>query len=132
MSYYISTIVQNKSFDEAIELVTEKLKDEGFGVLTEIDVQGTFKKKIGADFKKYRILGACNPHFAHKALQTEDKLGILLPCNVVVEEHKNGEVEVSAVDPIVSMSAVNNEDLAGLATEVKEKLSRVIDRLKAY
>lgn len=131
MSYYISTIVQNKSFDEAIELVTEKLKDEGFGVLTEIDVQGTLKKKIGADFKKYRILGACNPHFAHKALQTEDKLGILLPCNVVVEEHENGEVEVSAVDPIVSMSAVNNEGLAGLATEVKEKLSRVIDNLKA-
>lgn len=131
MSYYISTIVQNKSFDEAIDLVTEKLKDEGFGVLTEIDVQGTLKKKIGADFKKYRILGACNPHFAHKALQTEDKLGILLPCNVVVEEHENGQVEVSAVDPIVSMSAVNNEGLAGLATEVKEKLSRVIDNLKA-
>jgi len=130
MSYYISTIVQNKSFDEAIELVTEKLKDEGFGVLTEIDVQGTLKKKIGADFKKYRILGACNPHFAHKALQTEDKLGILLPCNVVVEEHENGEIEVSAVDPIVSMSAVNNEGLAGLATEVKEKLSSVIDSLK--
>lgn len=131
MSYYISTIVQNKSFDEAIELVTEKLKDEGFGILTEIDVQETLKKKIGADFKKYRILGACNPHFAHKALQTEDKLGILLPCNVVVEEHENGEVEVSAVDPIVSMSAVNNEGLAGLATEVKEKLSSVIDSLKA-
>ncbi len=131
MSYYISTIVQNKSFDEAIELVTEKLKDERFGVLTEIDVQGTLKKKIGADFKKYRILGACNPHFAHKALQTEDKLGILLPCNVVVEEHENGEIEVSAVDPIVSMSAVNNEGLAGLATEVKEKLSSVIDSLKA-
>ncbi len=130
MSYYISTIVQNKSFDEAIELVTEKLKDEGFGVLTEIDVQGTLKKKIGADFKKYRILGACNPHFAHKALQTEDKLGLLLPCNVVVEEHENGEIEVSAVDPIVSMSAVNNEGLAGLATEVKEKLSSVIDSLK--
>ncbi len=131
MSYYISTIVQNKSFDEAIELVTEKLKDEGFGILTEIDVQETLKKKIGADFKKYRILGACNPHFAHKALQTEDKLGILLPCNVVVEEHENGEIEVSAVDPIVSMSAVNNEGLAGLATEVKEKLSSVIDSLKA-
>ena len=130
MSYYISTIVQNKSFDEAIELVTEKLKDEGFGVLTEIDVQGTLKKKIGADFKKYRILGACNPHFAHKALQTEDKLGLLLPCNVVVEEHENGEIEVSAVDPIVSMSAVNNEGLTGLATEVKEKLSSVIDSLK--
>ncbi len=130
MSYYISTIVQNKSFDEAIELVAEKLKDEGFGVLTEIDVQGTLKKKIGADFKKYRILGACNPHFAHKALQTEDKLGLLLPCNVVVEEHENGEIEVSAVDPIVSMSAVNNEGLASLATEVKEKLSSVIDRLK--
>ncbi len=130
MSYYISTIVQNKSFDEAIELVTEKLKDEGFGVLTEIDVQGTLKKKIGADFKKYRILGACNPHFAHKALQTEDKLGLLLPCNVVVEEHENGEIEVSSVDPIVSMSAVNNEGLTGLATEVKEKLSSVIDSLK--
>lgn len=131
MSYYISTIVQNKNFDEAIELVTESLKTEGFGVLTEIDVQGTLKKKIGADFKKYKILGACNPHFAHKALQAEDKLGILLPCNVVVEEHENGEIEVSAVDPIVSMSAVNNENLASLATEVKEKLTKVIDSLKA-
>ena len=131
MSYYISTIVQNKNFDEAIELVTESLKTEGFGVLTEIDVQGTLKKKIGADFKKYKILGACNPHFAHKALQAEDKLGILLPCNVVVEEHENGEIEVSAVDPIVSMSAVNNEDLASLAADVKEKLTKVIDSLKA-
>lgn len=130
MSYYISTKVQNKSFEEAIDLVTEKLKSEGFGVLTEIDVQGTLKTKIGADFKKYKILGACNPHFAHKALQSEDKIGILLPCNLVVEEHENGEVEVSAVDPIVSMSSVKNENLADLAAEVKDKLTRVINSLQ--
>ena len=131
MGYYISTIVQNKSFDEATELVTEKLKAEGFGVLCEIDVSGTLKKRIDVDFKKYKILGACNPQFAHKALQSEDKIGVLLPCNFVVEEHENGEIEVSAVDPIVSMSGVDNAGLAELATEVKDKLSRVIENLNA-
>ncbi|WP_167615419.1 DUF302 domain-containing protein [Maribellus sediminis] len=131
MSYYIGTKVQNKNFDEAIELVTAELKNEGFGVITEVDVTNTLKNKLDVDFKKYRILGACNPNFAYQALSAEDKIGILLPCNVVVEEHENGEVEVSAVDPIVSMSSVENEKLVGLATEVKDRLTRVIENLKA-
>ena len=100
MSYYFNKVLKGKSFDEAIEEVTVELKKEGFGLLTEIDVTQTLKNKIDVDFKKYRILGACNPHFAHKALMSEDKIGVFLPCNVIVEEHENGEVEVSAVDPI--------------------------------
>jgi uncharacterized protein (DUF302 family) len=129
MSYYFNKVLSGKSFDEAIELVTEELKKEGFGVLTEIDVQATLKKKIDVDFKKYRILGACNPHFAHKALQAEDKIGVFLPCNVIVEENDNGEVEVSAVDPIASMNSVENDSLGGIATEVQQKLQQVIKNL---
>jgi uncharacterized protein (DUF302 family) len=129
MEYYMSTKVQNKNFDETLELVAEELKKEGFGVLTEIDVKATLKKKLDVDFKQYRILGACNPHFAYKALSAEDKLGILLPCNVVVEENDTGEIEVSVVDPIVSMSAVQNNNLEELAGEVKDKLTRVIENL---
>lgn len=129
MSYYFSKVVKGRSFDEAIELVTEELKKEGFGVLTEIDVKETLKKKIDVDFKKYKILGACNPLFAHKALLSEDKIGVFLPCNVIVEEHENGEIEVSAVDPIASMSTVENEALGGLASEVQEKLIKVIENL---
>ncbi|GGZ90427.1 DUF302 domain-containing protein [Algibacter mikhailovii] len=129
MSYYFNTVLKGRRFDEAIEQVTEALKTEGFGVLTEIDVQDTLKKKIDVDFKKYKILGACNPHFAHKALQSEDKIGVLLPCNVVVEEHDNGEIEVSAVDPMASMSSVENKDLGGLAAEVQAKLIKVIEQL---
>ncbi len=129
MGYYFSKILSNNSFEEALELVTGELEKEGFGVLTEINVQDTLKKKIDVDFKKYKILGACNPHFAYQAFQNEDKIGAFLPCNIVVEEHENGEVEVSAVDPIAMMSAVNNENLAGLATEVQRKLRNVIERL---
>ena len=129
MSYYFNKVLKGKSFDEAIEQVTAELKKEGFGVLTEIDVQKTLKNKIDVDFKKYKILGACNPHFAHKALQNEDKIGVLLPCNVVVEEHENGEIEVSAVNPIASMSSVENENLGGLASEVQQKLIKVIESL---
>jgi uncharacterized protein (DUF302 family) len=129
MSYYFNKVLVGKSFEEAIELVTAELKNEGFGVLTEIDVKETLKKKIDVDFKKYKILGACNPHFAHKALKSEDKIGVLLPCNVVVEEHENGEVEVTAVDPIASMSSVENEALGGLAVEVQQKLLKVIENL---
>ena len=88
MSYYFNTLLKGKSFEEAIELVTTELKKEGFGVLTEIDVKETLKNKIDVDFKKYKILGACNPHFAYKALQSEDKIGVFLPCNVIVEEHE--------------------------------------------
>lgn len=129
MAYYFNKIVQSKSFDEVIDQTTAALKTEGFGVLTEIDIQKALKEKIGVDFKKYRILGACNPHFAHKALLAEDKVGVFLPCNVIVEEHENGDIEVSAVDPIASMSAIKNESLGGLAMEVQEKMNRVIEKL---
>ncbi len=129
MSYYINKILKNKNFDEAIDLVTAELKKEGFGVLTEIDVKETFKKKLDVDFKKYKILGACNPKFAYKSLQSEDKMGVLLPCNVVVEEHENGEVEVSAVNPIMAMSVVKNKAIEDVANEVKQKLINVINNL---
>ncbi len=129
MSYYFNKVLIGKSFDDAIELVTAELKNEGFGILTEIDVKETLKKKIDVDFKKYKILGACNPHFAHKALTSEDKIGVLLPCNVIVEEHENGEVEVSVVDPIASMGAVENEALGSLAQEVRQKLLKVVENL---
>lgn len=129
MSYYFNTTVKNKTFDEVIEHTTDELKKEGFGVLTEIDVKETLKKKIDVDFKKYKILGACNPGFAHRALTAEDKIGVFLPCNVIVEENEDGLVEVSAVDPIASMTSVNNDKLGTLAAEVKEKLQRVIAAL---
>jgi uncharacterized protein (DUF302 family) len=129
MSYYFSKVLKNKSFDEAIEQVTGELKKEGFGILTEIDVKETFKKKIDVDFKKYKILGACNPHFAYKVLQTEDKAGVFLPCNVVVEEHENGEIEVSAVDPISALISVNNKAMEIIVQEIQQKLIRVIENL---
>ncbi|MDP3354213.1 MAG: DUF302 domain-containing protein [Flavobacteriaceae bacterium] len=130
MSYYFNKTLKGKSFEEAIELVINELKNEGFGVLTEIDVKATLKKKLDVDFKKYVILGACNPHFAHQALLNEDKIGVFLPCNVIVEEHVNGEIEVSAVDPIASMHAVSNNKLAEISGEVQSKLKRVIDNLR--
>jgi uncharacterized protein (DUF302 family) len=129
MSYHFSKVLNNTGFDEAIEKVTAELKKEGFGVLTEIDVKETLKKKIDVDFKKYKILGACNPHFAHKVLSKEDKIGVFLPCNVVVEEHENGEVEVSAVDPVASMLAVENKGIEEFANEVQQKLKRVVENL---
>lgn len=129
MSYYFNKTLKGKSFEEVIDLVTVELKKEGFGVLTEIDVKATLKKKLDVDFKKYVILGACNPHFAHQALLNEDKIGVFLPCNVIVEEHENGEIEVSAVDPVASMLSVSNMKLAEISTEVQSKLKRVIDNL---
>jgi uncharacterized protein (DUF302 family) len=128
MSYYFSKTVTD-DFDTAIERVTNELKKEGFGVLTQIDVQETLKKKLDVHFRKYLILGACNPTFAHEALIAEDKIGAMLPCNVIVQEHENGEVEISAVDPVASMMAVNNDALGHVATQVREKLNRVIDNL---
>lgn len=128
MKYFYSATT-DQSFDEAIEMVTNLLKEEGFGVLTEIDVKETLKKKLDVNFKKYRILGACNPQFAHKALTAEDKIGVMLPCNVIVEEHENGQVEVSAVDPVASMQAVENEELHPIADEVRSRLQKVIDQL---
>lgn len=128
MKYYFSTRVAG-SFDEVIERVTAGLKEEGFGVLTEIDVQATLKKKLDVDFRKYRILGACNPPFAYQALQAEDKIGVMLPCSVVVQETETGEIEVAAVNPPASMSSVENNALAGIAGEVSAKLERVINEL---
>lgn len=128
MSYYISTI-SDLDFESTLSKVEEELKKEGFGVLTEIDVKATLKKKIEVDFKKYKILGACNPQLAHKALSAEDKIGVLLPCNVIVEENDNNEVEVSAVNPIDAMSTVGNDSLGAIAKEVTEKLKKVIDNI---
>lgn len=129
MSYYFSTVLSGKNFDETIEQVTLALKEKGFGVLTEIDMQATLKNKIDVDFKKYKILGACNPQFAYKALSHEDKIGLMLPCNVVVQEHKNGDIEVSAIDPIESMKAVQNDSIADVAVEVQQMLKSVIEKL---
>jgi uncharacterized protein (DUF302 family) len=129
VSYFFSKTV-NDTFDTAISNVTEELKKEGFGILTEIDVKETLKKKLDVDFRKYKILGACNPHFAYEALQYEDEIGTMLPCNVIVQEFINGEVRVSAVDPVASMMAIQNEKLGKVANEVREKLKRVINNLK--
>lgn len=128
MNYTFSKVV-DFSFDEAILKVTEALKTEGFGVLTEIDLSGTLKKKLGVDIRKYRILGACNPEFAYKAVQAEMEIGTMLPCNVVVQETDDHKVLVSAVDPIASMMAIKNESLGNVAVEVRGKLQRVIDSL---
>ncbi len=128
MSYYFNTLV-NVDFEQAIDKVKEELKKEGFGVLTEIDVKDTFRKKLDIDFRNYRILGACNPTFAHRALQTEEKVGVMLPCNVVVEEREPGKVEVTAVDPVASMSSIPNKDLESIAGDVREKLKRVVSNL---
>ena len=128
MSYHFSKTM-NEDFDTVIEKVTDELKKEGFGVLTQIDVQDTLKKKLDVDFRKYKILGACNPHFAYEALLAEDTIGTMLPCNVIVQEGKNGKVEVSAVDPVASMMAIKNDALGGVAMQVREKLNRVIDNL---
>ena len=128
MDYNFSKTV-NEDFDTAITRVKEELKKEGFGVLTEIDIQETLKNKLDVDFRKYKILGACNPQFAYEALKAEDNIGTMLPCNVIVQEHINGEVQVSAVDPVASMMAIQNDKLGKLAKEVREKLIRVIENL---
>lgn len=129
MTKYYFEKVLDMPFDKAIERVTEELKQEGFGVLTEIDVTATLKKKLDVDFRPYRILGACNPPFAYKALSAESHIGIYLPCNVVVQDAGNGKTEVAAVDPMVAMSRVENAALEPVAKEVQEKLQRVIANL---
>ncbi len=126
MSYHISRTV-TLPFDAAVAATTAALQRHGFGVLTEIDVQATLKKKLDAAFRPYRILGACNPGFAYKALQAEDKIGTMLPCNVIVQQHDDGTVEVSAVDPIASMQAIDNPQLAPIAGEVRRLLHEVIE-----
>lgn len=128
MSYYFSKTL-DLSFDEAVVKVSEELKKAGFGILTEIDVKETMKAKLNVDFRKYMILGACNPSFAYEALQTEDKIGLMMPCNVIVQETPDGRIEVAAVDPVASMSAVANPKLRDVAGEVRGKLKDVVDSL---
>lgn len=127
---YCFTKVLNCSFEEAREKVTQQLKEEGFGILTEINVQATLKKKLDVDFYRYEILGACNPQMAYQALQAEDKIGTMLPCNVILQQkQENAGIEVSAVDPMASMAAIQNPSLGNIAGEVQAKLKRVIDLL---
>jgi uncharacterized protein (DUF302 family) len=125
MNYYFTKTITG-SFDNVIQKVTEALKTEGFGILTEIDIKSTLKKKLNVDFYNYKILGACNPPFAYKALQTEDKIGTMLPCNVIVQEKVLG---VSAVDPAASMLSIENNDLREIANEIRVKLQSVIEQL---
>ncbi len=128
MNYFLAKTV-SKSYDEALAAVTEALKGEGFGVLTEIDVKETLKKKLDIDFPKYKILGACNPPLAHKALTTENQIGVLLPCNVVVQEHPDGRVEVSAMDPAAAMKAIGNKELDAIASDVRARMERVLEKV---
>ncbi|RTE52404.1 DUF302 domain-containing protein [Arenibacter aquaticus] len=130
MNYYFSTKIKNKAFDEVVQKTIEALKQEGFGVLTEIDMKATLKKKLDEDFYNYKILGACNPPLAFKALQAENKIGTMLPCNVIVQEKEAGSVEISAVDPAASMQAVKNDELINIAETVRTKLQSVIQNLE--
>jgi len=129
VTYYFSATLP-LGFDEAIARTTQALKDEGFGIITEIDVKETLKKKLGVDFRRYTILGACNPALAHEALEIEDKVGTMLPCNVVVQEVGDGKVEVAAIDPLASMASIDNPDLQAVAGGVRERLQKVIASLQ--
>lgn len=126
MKYYFNKTLENVTFEVAVEKVTEELKKEGFGVISEINIHDKFKEKLGIDFRKYRILGACNPAAAFKALQQEDKIGTMLPCNVIVQQKSDSLIEVAAVDPVASMQAIENENLAAIAFEIRSKLEKVI------
>ena len=128
MKYYFNKTIHG-TFEEVIDKVTKGLKEEGFGILTEIDIKETLKKKLDVDFKKYRILGACNPPYAYKALQAEDKIGTMLPCNVIVQEVETGIIEVAAINPMVSMMAVENEKLNTVVVEITAKLEKIIKEL---
>lgn len=128
MSYYFSAILP-LGFDDAVRRTTDALKAEGFGIITEIDVKETLRKKLGVDFRHYTILGACNPTLAHQALQLEDKVGTMLPCNVVVQDIGGGKVEIAAVDPVASMTSIDNPRLKQLAAEVRDALKRVVASL---
>lgn len=129
MKYYISTEVKGKSFEETVETVKNELNKEGFGIPSEVNMQQTFKMKLDVDFRKYLILGACNPKFAHKAVLSEKNLGVLLPCNVILQENDNGGVEVAAVNPLTSMAAVENDVVQEVAGEIKKRLEKVIQSL---
>jgi len=127
MSYYFSRIVDDP-FDKAIERITNALQERKFGILTEIDIKETLKKKLDVDFRNYKILGACNPPFAHKALEAEDKVGTMLPCNVIVQETADGKTEIAAIDPVESMKAIDNPGLKKIAEEVREMLKESIEK----
>lgn len=127
MTYYFNKIL-NTTFDEAVTKVTQGLKQEGFGILTEIDVQATMKQKLDVEMQSYKILGACNPSFAYQALQVENKIGTMLPCNVIVQQTAEG-VEVAAVDPIASMQAIENPGLKEIAEQIRTKLKAAINSL---
>jgi len=129
MEYYFTKII-SAGFDEAVARATEALKTEGFGIVSEIDLNEKFREKLNVDFRKYKILGACNPGFAYKAVQAEEKIGVMLPCNVLIIDKENGTTEITIVDPVASMMAVKNEALAPLAGEVREKLRKVIDTIE--
>ena len=131
MDYYFSTKLENISLEEAIKKTEQALKTEGFGILTQIDLKDTLKQKLGVDFYNYRILGACNPQLAYKALQLENKIGTMLPCNVIVQEKEAGKIEIAAVDPAASMQAIQNDQLISVAKEVREKMKKVILTIKA-
>jgi len=125
MTYYFSKTV-GVGFDEAVSRIKQALKEEGFGILTEIDVKDTLKKKLDVNFRNYRILGTCNPPFAYKALQAEDKVGTMLPCNVILQETSDGAVEVAAIDPVASMQAIDNPALRDVAETIGQKLKSII------
>lgn len=128
MKYYYSKLI-SASYDDALRLVTEKLKAEGFGVISELKMHEKFKEKLSVDFKRYTILGACNPSFAYKALQLEDKIGVMLPCNVLVIDQGLGKIEIAAINPLESMQAVENSDLNDIAQSVSGSLKRVIENV---
>jgi len=128
MEYYFSKTL-NASYDEAVKMTIEALKSEGFGVITEINMHEKLKEKLGVDFKRYKILGTCNPAYAFKALQSEDKIGTMLPCNVLVIEQDQDKIEIAAVNPIASMQAIENPELGNVAQQVTDKLKKVIDIL---
>ena len=129
IGYGFVRLLEDLSFEDAIARLTETLKAEGFGVLTEIDVQATLKKKIDTDFRQYKILGACNPHLAHQALQMEEQLGLLLPCNIVVQVNADGKTVVSALDPVAMFQMVKNDEMTSLAGQVREKVRRAVEAI---
>jgi uncharacterized protein (DUF302 family) len=129
MKYYFENTLKT-DFETAVSKTREALKSEGFGVLTEIDINEKLKEKLNIDFRKYKILGACNPSYAYKALEMEDKIGVMLPCNVIIQEKPDGTIEVAAIDPVASMMAIENPKLKDIATEIRRKLKNVIDTLE--
>jgi uncharacterized protein (DUF302 family) len=128
MEYSISKKV-NRSFNDAVESATAELKREGFGIITEIDLKDKFKEKLDIEFRNYKILGACNPAMAHKAILEEDKIGVMLPCNVLVHEKENGEVEIAAINPLNSIGTIENDRLKSIASEITGKLKNVVERV---